>query len=115
MDNKQGSTIVITISGESGAKKLSASRLQFGGIIKVIKKYWESRPRLVFMTCCEIGHKWKGKCKDQVPQYVICASSCKIEDYQYGVTDFNKGAGKVCVYITVQCANCGGGHSANLN
>lgn len=36
---KQGSTIVITVKGESKAKHLCASMLRFGGIVRVIERY----------------------------------------------------------------------------
>ena len=114
-DNKRGSAIVITVSGESEAKKLFASGLRFGGVVKVVEKYWESGPSSVCMTCCGIGHERMGKCGDRVPKCVICAGPHKIEDQRCRVTGCNKGAGKVCVHVTVQCANCGGGHSANSN
>ena len=112
-NNKRGSAMVITVSGESEAKKLCASGLRFGRVVKVVEKYWESGPSSVCMTCCGIGHERMGKCGDRVSKCVICAGPHKIEDHRYGVTGCNKGAGKVCIHITVQCANCGGGHSAN--
>lgn len=114
-DNKRGSAIVITVSGKTEAKKLYTSGLQFGGVVKVVEKNEKSRPSLVYMTFCGIGHEQMGKCGDQVPKCVICASLHKIEDHQYGVTGCNKKVGKVCVYVIVQYANCGGSHSANSN
>ena len=114
-NNKQDSAIVITVSGESEAKKLFASRLRFGGVVKVIEKYWESEPSSVYITCCGIGHEQIAKCGDRVPKCVICAGPHKIKDHRYRVTGCNKQAGKVCVHLTVQCANCGGGHFANSN
>ena len=47
LNNKRGSAIVITVSGESEAKKLCASGLRFGGIVKMVEKYWESGPSSV--------------------------------------------------------------------
>ena len=114
-NNKRGSAIVITVSGKSEAKKLCASGLRFGGVVKVVEKYWESGPSSVYMTCCGIGHKRMGKCGDRVPKCVICAGPHKIKDHRCGVSGCNKGAGKVYVHVTVQCANYGGGHSANSN
>lgn len=114
-DNKQGSAIIIIVSNKSKSKKLYVSGLRFDGVVKIIKKYWKSRPSSVCITCCRIGYKQIGKCKDQVSKYVICAGPYKIEDYQYGVTSCNKKAGKVSVYITMQYANCGNSHSANSN
>ena len=43
-DNKRGSAIVITVSSESEAKMLCASGLRFGGVVKMVEKYWESGP-----------------------------------------------------------------------
>ena len=113
--NKQGSAIVITVSSKSEAKKLCASGLRFGGVIKVVEKYWESGPSSVCMTCSGIGHERMGKCGDQVPKCVICAGPHKIGDHQCGVTGCNKGRGKICAHVVVKCANCGGGHPANSN
>ena len=113
--NKRGSAIVITVSSESEAKRLCASGLRFGGILRVVEKYWESGPSSVCMTCCGIGHERMGKCGDRQPRCVICAGPHKLEDHQCGVTGCHKGKGKVCIHVTVKCVNCGGGHSANSN
>ncbi len=103
------------VSGESEAKKLFASGLRFDGVVKVVEKYEESGPSSVYITCCGIGHEQMRKCGDRVPKCVIRAGPHKIKDHRCRVTGCNKGAGKVCVHVTVQCANCGDGHSANSN
>ena len=105
--NKHGSAIVITVSGESEAKMLCASGLRVGGVVKIVEKYWESELSSVCMTCCGIGHEQMGKCGDSVPKCMICARPHKLEVHRCGVLECKKGAGKVCVYVTVQCANCG--------
>lgn len=79
------------------------------------EKYWESEPSSVCMTCCGIAHEQIGKYRDRVPKCAICADPHKIEDHRCGVTSCNKGVGKVYVFVIVQCANCGGDHSANSN
>ena len=38
-NKKQGSLIVITVISKSEAKKLYASGLQFGGVVKMVEKY----------------------------------------------------------------------------
>ena len=63
-NNKQGSVIVITVSSKNEAKKLFASGLQFGGILKIVEKYWESESSLVCLTCSSIGHERRGKYRD---------------------------------------------------
>ena len=113
--NKQGSAIVITVSSESEAKKLCASGLRFGGIVRVVERYWESGPSSVCMTCCGIGHERMGKCGDRKPRCVMCAGPHKLEDHQCGVTGCHKGKGKMCIHITAKCANCEGDHCANSN
>lgn len=55
--NKQRSAIIITISGKSKVKMLFASRLYFGGQIKIVEKYWESGPSSVYLTYCSINHE----------------------------------------------------------
>lgn len=92
---------------------LCASGLRFGGVVKIVEKYWESGPSSVCMTCCRIGHERMGKCGDRVPKCVISAGPHKVEDHRCGVLGCKKGAGKVCVHVTVQCANCGGSHFAS--
>lgn len=89
--NKRGSAIVITVSGESEAKKVCASGLRFGGVVKIVEKYWDSGPSSVCMTCCGIGHERMGKCGDRVPKCLICAGPNMMEDHRC-----RKGAGKVC-------------------
>lgn len=99
--NKHGSAIVITVSSESKVKKLCASGLRFGSIVRVVEKYWESGPSSVCMTCCGIGHKRMGKYGDWKPRCVICAGPHKLEEHQCDVTGYHKGKGKMCIHITV--------------
>ena len=113
--NKQGSVIVITVSSKNKAKKLCAPGLRFGGVIKVVEKYWESGPSSVCMTCSGIDHKRIGKCGDQMPKCMICAGPHKTGDHQCGITGCNKVRGKICAHIVVKCTNCGGNHLANSN
>ena len=56
-NGKQGSAIVITVKGETEAKQLCASGLRFGGIVRVVERYWEAGPGSVCMTC---GHERLG-------------------------------------------------------
>lgn len=65
------------------------------------------------MTYCGIGHKRIEKYGDCVPKCVICAGFHKIKDHQYEIIGCNKRANKVCIYVTVQHANCGGGYFVN--
>lgn len=53
----RGSAIVITVQGETEAKKLCASGLRFGGVVRVVERYWEVGPSSVCMTCSGIGHQ----------------------------------------------------------
>ena len=85
---------MITVSGESEVKKLFASGLRFGGVVKVVEKYWESGPSSVCMTYYGIGHEQMRKCGDRVPKCVICAGPHKIKDHRCGVTGCNKGQAK---------------------
>ncbi len=55
---------MITVQGEVEAKKLCAFDLRFGGVVRVVEKYWEAEPGLVCMTCCGISHKRMGSCGD---------------------------------------------------
>lgn len=107
--------IVITVSGKSEAKMLCASGLRFGGVVKIVEKYWESGPSLVCMTCCGIGHKRIGKCESRPPRCIICAGPHKMDEHQCGVNGCNKGSRKICAHVVVKCANYGSNHLANSN
>ena len=102
------------VEGETKAKKLYALGLHFEGLIRVVEKYWEARPSLVYMTCCGIGHEWMGGYENQPAKCIICTEAYKFEKHQYGVTGCTKNRGKVYLYITVKCANCGGSHIVNF-
>jgi len=110
---KRGSAIVITVKGEAEAKKLCASGLRFGGVVRVVERYWEAGPSSVCMRCCGIGHERMGSCGDRPSKCVICAGPHKVEDHCCGVAGCNKGKGKICIHVTAKCANCGGAHAAN--
>lgn len=55
--NKRGSAIFIIVKEESEAKQLYTSGLWFGGADKVVEKYWEAEPSLVYITGYGIGYK----------------------------------------------------------
>ena len=111
--NKQGLAIVITVKEEGEAKQLCASGLRFGGIVRVVERYWEAGPGSVCMTCCGIGHERMGSCGNRVPQCIICSGPHKMEEHCCGVADCIKGKGKTYAHVTAKCANCGGNHTAN--
>ncbi len=111
--SKQGSAIVITVKGETEAKKLCASGLRFGGLVKVVEKFWEAGLSSVCMTCCGIGHERMGDCGNRPAKCAIYTGAYKVEEHQCGVVGCTKGRGKICPRITVKCANCGGNHMAN--
>ena len=112
--NKRGSAIVITVKGESKANHLCASGFQFGGIVRVVERYWEAGPGSVCMICCGIGHEQMGSCGNRPPQCIICSGSHKVEEHRCGVAGCNKGKGKICAHVTAKCANRRGNHTANF-
>ena len=65
------------------------------------------------MTCCGIGHKQIGNCRDQSSKYVICAGPHKVEKHCYRVAGCNKRKRKICVHVTIKCANYGETHTTN--
>lgn len=65
---------------------------------------------MVYRTYYGISYEQMGKCEDRLPKYVICAGPHKVEDHQCGVVCCHKKPGKICIYLKVQCANCGGSH-----
>ena len=103
----------MTVKGEAKAKQLCAFGLRFGGVVRVVEKYWEAGPSSVCMTCYGIGHEQMGNCRDQPPKCVICAGSHKVEEHLCGVAGCSKGKRKIYVHVTIKCANCGGTHAAN--
>lgn len=110
----RGSAIVITVKGEIETKKLCASGLRFGGLVREIENFWEAGPSSVCMTCCGIGHERMGNCGNRPVQCTICTGAHKIEDHQCGVVGCTKNKGKICPHVKVKCANCGGSHMASL-
>lgn len=95
ISNKRGSAIVITVSSESEAKKLCASGLHFGGMSKVVEKYWEAGPSSVCMTCCGISHERMGGCRNWPAKCIICSRAHKVEEHQCGMIGSTKGRGKI--------------------
>ena len=112
-ENKRGSAIVIIVKGDAEAKKLCASGLRFGGVVRVVERYWEAGPSSVCMICCGIGHQRMGSCEGRPEKCLICAGPHKAENHQCGVAGCKKGKGKICAHITPKCANCGRDHIAN--
>lgn len=79
----------------------------------MVERYWEAGPSSVCITCCGIGHERMGSCGNRPPQCIICTGPHKVDEHRCGVTGCNKGRGRICVHVTVKCANCGGNHTAD--
>ena len=63
---------MITVKSEVKAKKLCASGLRFGQVIKKVEKYWKAGPSSVCMTCCGIGHERMGDYNSATKVYHLC-------------------------------------------
>ena len=100
------------VKGEAEAKKLCATGLRFGGVIRLVERYWEAGPSSICMTCCGIRHQRMGNCGDRPHKCIICAGPHKVEDHQCGIKGCKK-RGKICVHVTPKCANCIGAHVAS--
>ena len=70
--SKRGSAIFIRVKGETEAKRLCASGLRFGSLVRVVEKFWEAGPSSVCMTCCRIGHERMGDCGKRPAKCAIC-------------------------------------------
>ena len=110
--NKRRSAIVITVGSKEEASKLCAKGLRFGGVPKVVEKYWEAGPSSVCLACSGIGHDRLGSCNQRHEQCVICAGAHKSENHKCGVTGCTVKKGKICIHVVPKCANCGGNHQA---
>ena len=106
----RGFAIVIIVSTNKKAAKLCSKGLRFGGILKVVEKYWEVGPGLICLSCEGIGHNHLGKCEDRAVKCIICADAYKVEDYKCRVIGCIVKIGKICTHITPKCANCGAKH-----
>ena len=93
---------------------LCAKGLRFGGTFKVVERYWEAGPGLVFPICCGISHNRLGKCGERPTKCTICAGTHKLEEYKCGMKGCETGFGMICSNVTAVCANCKGGHQATL-
>ena len=94
------------------AAKLCSKGLRFGGVFKVVEKYWEAGPGSIYLSCAGIDHDCLRECGDRAIQCVIYAGAHKMEDHQCGIIDYTIKMGKICIYITPKYANCGAKHQA---
>ena len=78
--NKQCSAIVITIKGETEAKKLCALGLRYGRFTKVVEKYWEAGPSSICINCCGKSHERMEDCGNRPAKCVICDGSQKVQE-----------------------------------
>lgn len=102
----RGSAIVINVGNKIEAKRLLANGLHFGGTVKKLEKYCKAGPRLVYIRCCEIGHKCQCSCADRPEKCVICTGPHAVNEYQCGINRCNKKKGKLCIHIVAQSVNC---------
>lgn len=108
--NYCGSFIVIMVVNNSDTTYLCAKGLRFGGILKVVKRYWEARPRSICPVCRDIGHDWLERCAQRPAQCTLCAGSHKLKDHRCRVNGCEVGFGKIYTHVMAVCANCKGSH-----
>ena len=68
------------VGNEVKASKLCPIDLQFGGVFKVVEKYWKAGPSSVSITSLGIGHDRLASCEKRPVQCMICAKVHKSED-----------------------------------
>lgn len=68
----KGSAIVIKVDNQKKVSKLCAKGLKFRRTLKIVEKYSETRPSLVYITCSSIKYDWLEEHDDKIVQYVIC-------------------------------------------
>lgn len=71
-ENGKSFAMVIMTGNSIKASRLYSKKLRFSGTFKVIKKDWEGRPSLVYITYSGIEYDWLGGCEDKTVQYIIC-------------------------------------------
>ncbi len=103
------------VKGESKAKYLCISGLQFEGIPRVVERYWKTGLGSVCMIYWGIGHEQIGSCGNQAPQCIIYSGLYKFEDHCCDITVCNKRKGKIYAHMIVKCANCRGSLPINVN
>lgn len=90
---------MIIVSNDNKAKKLCTNNLCFGGVVKVVEKYWEVGLGLVCMRYCGIGYERLGNCSDRPEECLLCARPHQASKDQYSVNRYSKNPGKLCTYI----------------
>lgn len=61
------------------AKKLCISGLHFGNMIKIVEKFWEAGPSLVYMTCYMIGHEKMRRCGNRAAKCVFIMDHIRLK------------------------------------
>lgn len=65
---------MICVKKAAKAKKLYISGLLFRRAVKMVERYWDARPGLVFITCYGIRHQRIESFEDQPQKDIICIS-----------------------------------------
>lgn len=73
--------MIIMVKNKAKAKKLYKSGLCFGGLVKVIEKYWEAESSSICIIDYIIDHEWIKNYQDWSAKFIICSDPYKIEKY----------------------------------
>lgn len=105
---------MITVNRKPEAKKLSASGPRFGRVIKVVVKYREVWPSLVYIIDYDIGHETIKSCRYWLAKYIIYAGLYKVGEHYCRVVKYEKNNGKISVHIKIIYVNYRGNHLVNF-
>ena len=64
-ENRKRSAIVITFENKAEVLKLCTKKLRFRIASKVVEKYWEAKPSLLYITCLGICHDQPEECVER--------------------------------------------------
>lgn len=82
----RGLTIVIILRNSIKVSKLCSKELRFQKALKVVERYWEAGPGLIYISYVSIGHDCLGECRNRALQCSIYLKSHKIKNYRCEVT-----------------------------
>jgi hypothetical protein len=96
------------------ADKLIIKRLYFGGYNHIIKRYWEIKPKEIYLKCLKYGHtSYKGY--SETPKCYIYAGNHETNEHKCPIINCFTLVRKTYIHLLIECIYCKGLYSAISN
>lgn len=75
-------------------------------MFKIVKNYYEAKPRLVYLICCSIRFNYLRNYAQRPSKCILYISLHKLKEYKCRISGYKVDLEKICTYVKIACTNC---------